>query len=160
MFSVHATRAGLSIGRPVGTVLAWLVGSALQSRPTRSAAAANPEPHEQSRAPEPRSGLAKWLASPARPGDAERSSAKSNLQKGIDMRHSDTASGMVHKPELGEYCFTFDIHVDCRKCQKDATIGSINGDTVFNCKHCGWSERPPIKYDTLLDGIKLRSIKF
>ena len=53
-------------------MLAWLVGSAVQSRPTRSAAAAEPEPHEQSRTREARSGLAKWLASPARPGDAER----------------------------------------------------------------------------------------
>ena len=67
-----------------------------------------------------------------------------------------TASGMVHSPSLGEYFFTYVIHVDCKQCQRPANIGSINdsGDTIFKCDHCGWTERPPIKYDALLSGIK------
>jgi hypothetical protein len=72
--------------------------------------------------------------------------------------HSSTASGMVHSPSLGEYCFTYVIHVDCKQCQRDANIGSIHesGDAILKCDHCGWTERPPIKYDALLDGIKRR----
>ena len=71
------------------------------------------------------------------------------------MRPSDTASGMVHKPELGEYCFTYDIHVDCRNCQKDATIGSRNGQTVFYCEHCGWTDNHPLEHDDLIKRIGL-----
>jgi ribosomal protein L37AE/L43A len=71
---------------------------------------------------------------------------------------SNTASGMVHVPELGEYCFTYVLHVDCPKCQKDATIGRLSDgvSTLFKCEHCGWSEQPQIKYRDLLLGIVAR----
>jgi len=68
-----------------------------------------------------------------------------------------TACGMINDPALGEYCYTYAIYVDCRQCQKPATIGSIHGTdgyVIFKCNSCGWMDKPPLKYDELIAGIK------
>lgn len=69
----------------------------------------------------------------------------------------DTAAGMVMSPSLGEYCFTYAIYVDCKRCQRDATIGSIRGtnEPILKCNHCGWSETMKGKdYQSVIDTIK------
>jgi hypothetical protein len=60
-------------------VLAWLAGSAVQSRPTRMAMVAVPQPHEQNVAIERRLGPAVWLILSSPPIEHGRSSKRSVL---------------------------------------------------------------------------------
>jgi len=73
------------------------------------------------------------------------------------MKHVDTESGMFYSPDLGEYFWTYLIHVECKECKRNATIAADvdTDEPILKCNQCGWSETlTGQKCETLLTRIK------